>query len=191
MTSGQMLIVWRTAILGVAIMTIKGSVLVTASFGAGAASSAFLPIKPGSYVLAGVPCKGFAFTALSSDDGKKFSYTNASRCRSAIRSHVGNTYHLRRTCSALGDGTPTAPTVMEANYAMQSFSSVTICRGPNTPILSYRRCPRHGRGKAGDRRAGKLVRAAARTATYEDFDPLITALYFSDHCERLIKRPAS
>ena len=179
------------AIPGVAIMTIKESILVTAMFDAGAASSAVLPLKPGSDALLGVSCKDFAFTALSSYDGRKFSYAHASRCRSVIRSHVGTRYHLRKTCLALGDGTPTAPTVMEANYAMQSFSSVTICRGPNTPILSYRRCPRHGRGKAGDRRAGKLVRAAARTATYEDFDPLITALYFSDHCERLIKRPAS
>ena len=75
-----------------------------------AANGARLPLKPGTYVLAGTPCKDPPFAAMFSYDGRQFSYPHASGCQSTVLSHRGRSYRIRETCSALGDGTPTTST---------------------------------------------------------------------------------
>ena len=105
-----------------------------------AAQSATLPIKPGTYVLAGVPCSDPPFAATFDFDGKRFSYPHASDCRSVVHAQGGHTYRVRETCSALGDGSPTKADTTEATYKILSADMVRIVRGAKG-ASNYRRCP--------------------------------------------------
>jgi hypothetical protein len=113
-----------------------------------AAQAATLPLKPGTYVAAGTPCKDPPFAAMFGYDGRQFSYPHAAQCRSVIRAHPGKTYRVQETCSALGDGTPTKPDTMSATYTVLSPRTVAVNRGTGKDAIRYRWCPapwpRHG-----------------------------------------------
>ncbi len=113
-----------------------------------ASQAATLPLKPGSYVLEGTPCKDPPFAALFDYDGRAFSYPHAAQCRSIVRAHHGRTYRIEETCSAQGDGTPAKPDTMSAIYTVLSRQSVAIRKGQDKTSATYRWCrapsPRRG-----------------------------------------------
>lgn len=104
------------------------------------ASAATLPLRPGTYVLAGTSCRDPAFAAMFDYDGRHFSYPHATKCRSVIRSHAGRTYHVSETCSALGDGSATTPDTTQATYTIVSNARVHISHGSKDDASSYRWC---------------------------------------------------
>jgi hypothetical protein len=104
-----------------------------------AASAATLPLRPGTYVPAGSPCHDPALAAMFSYDGSKFSYPHASDCRSTITSHAGRTYRISETCSALGDGSASAPSTTLATYTILAHSRVQVSREHNA-ASPYRWC---------------------------------------------------
>ncbi len=108
--------------------------------GATAASAAELPLRPGTFVLAGTSCHAPPLAAMFTFDGHQFSYPHATHCRSTVRSHVGKTYRVTETCSALGDGSPTAPSTIETRYTIQSASHVRVGRGRADTGSAYRWC---------------------------------------------------
>jgi hypothetical protein len=106
-----------------------------------AANAAELPIKPGTYVLAGTPCKDPPFAAMFTYADGQFSYPHASDCRSRIVFHAGYHYRIAETCSALGDGTPTKPTTFTSTYTIESTTRLSIARTTGQMAVHYRRCP--------------------------------------------------
>jgi len=112
------------------------------------ASSATLPLRPGTYVETGSPCHDPALAALFDYDGRRFSYPHATNCRSVIQSHAGRTYRVTESCSALGDGSAAIPDTRQATYIVLSNSRVRIDRGPANTTSSYRWCasPRARKG---------------------------------------------
>lgn len=104
------------------------------------ADAAQLPLKPGTYVLAGTACKDPPFAATFSYDGRAFSYPHATRCRSVIASHNGKTYKIAETCSALGDGTPTTAQTLTATYRVDSWTRVEIRKPSQKGRSPYRWC---------------------------------------------------
>jgi len=105
------------------------------------ASAAVLPLKPGTYVSSRSACRDPAFAAMFSYDGRRFSYPNASGCRSVTLSQKGRRYHVRETCSAAGDGTPEASFTTETTYAIRSATQVSIINRGRKAALAYRWCP--------------------------------------------------
>ena len=105
-----------------------------------AASAAFLPLRSGTYVQSGTPCKDPPFAAMFAYDGHQFSYPHATQCRSLIRGHRAHGYRVEETCSALGDGTPAAPTIVETSYIVRSATRVLVGRN-GMASSSYRWCP--------------------------------------------------
>ncbi|HMI19637.1 MAG TPA: hypothetical protein VK533_08845 [Sphingomonas sp.] len=113
---------------------------------AAAANAAVLPLKPGSYVLVGTSCHAPAFAATFDYDGHRFAYPHASDCRSIVRAHAGQTYHVDETCSALGDGGAAAPTTTSATYTILSPALVRVRQGHAKTETAYKWCPA-GAGK--------------------------------------------
>ena len=107
---------------------------------AGVAQAASLPLRAGTYVLADVPCSDPPFAALFDYDGQHFSYPHATKCVSVITARAGATYGVRETCSALGDGTPTAPSTISARYRILSPDRVSIRQASAGKDRVYRRC---------------------------------------------------
>ncbi len=104
------------------------------------ADAASLPLKPGTYVLAGTPCKEPPFAAMFSYDGSAFSHPHATGCRSTVTSRNGRTYRIAETCSALGDGTPTMPVTLNATYLIKAPTMVEIRKPGLKDTLPYRSC---------------------------------------------------
>jgi hypothetical protein len=110
-------------------------------FVAASAQAAVLPLKPGTFVQANTPCRDPALAGVFSYDGRQFSYPHASRCRSVIVSHVGRTYRLRETCSALGDGGVAPPSTTLSSYRVMSATQVWVSHANSRFSYSYRWCP--------------------------------------------------
>jgi len=106
-----------------------------------AANAAALPLKPGTYVLAGTSCHEPPFAATFDYNGRRFSYPHASDCRSIVRAHSGKTYHVAETCAALGDGSATVPTTLTTSYTILSHVLVRVRQGHAKTDSSYRWCP--------------------------------------------------
>lgn len=104
------------------------------------ADAAQLPLKPGTYVLAGTACNDPPFAATFSYDGRAFSYPHATRCRSAVAAHNGKTYKIAETCSALGDGTPARAHTLTATYTVDSRTRVEIRKAGEKGRSLYRWC---------------------------------------------------
>lgn len=114
--------------------------LTLATLAGASANAASLPLRPGAFVLKDQPCRAPAFAAMFQYDGREFSYPHASRCRSTTLSHRGRTYRLRETCSALGDGSPAAPTTTVSSYEVVSPTEVRVSQGARHDASSYRWC---------------------------------------------------
>ncbi len=108
---------------------------------AAAANAAALPLKPGTYVMAGTSCHEPPFAATFDYDGRRFSYPHASDCRSIVRAHSGKTYHVTETCAALGDSSAATPTTLAATYTILSPTLVRVRQDHAKDDSSYRRCP--------------------------------------------------
>ena len=106
----------------------------------GFAQAATLPLKPGTFVQTSVPCKDPPFAAMFDYDGRALSYPHASHCRSAIASHEGRFYHVRETCTALGDGSAAAPSTSITLYKILSRQRVDVGQGGKASV-AYRWCP--------------------------------------------------
>ena len=102
--------------------------------------AAVLPLKPGNYVLASMPCRDPAFAGMFSYDGHQFSYPHATNCRSTLVSRLGRSYKVRETCSAAGDGSVTAPSVTTTTYTIQSDTRLLVADRTSGRPLAYRRC---------------------------------------------------
>lgn len=111
-------------------------------------SAATLPLRPGTYVQTGSPCHDPALAAVFNYDGRRFRYPHATDCRSVIQSHVGRTYYVTESCSALGDGSAAVADTTQATYTVLSNSRVRIGRGPADTTSSFRWCagPRARKG---------------------------------------------
>ena len=107
---------------------------------AGAAQAANLPLRPGTYVLAGTPCAQPPFAAMFDYDGRAFSYPHASHCRSVVLSRAGRTYRVRETCSAAGDGTPEKPVTLVSTYRVLSRERVELRKVGSKGADTYRWC---------------------------------------------------
>jgi hypothetical protein len=105
-----------------------------------AAQAATLPLKPGTYVLATVPCNDPPFAATFDYDGRHFSYPHATHCSSAIVSRDDRLYRVRETCSALGDGSPTAASTVVTSYRILSRDRVDVRQAKETDYSTYRWC---------------------------------------------------
>lgn len=104
------------------------------------ADAAQLPLKPGTYVLAGTACKDPPFAATFSYGGRAFSYPHAAKCRSTVAAHNGKSYKIAETCSALGDGTPTKAHTLTATYTVDSSTRVEIRKAGRNGRSLYRWC---------------------------------------------------
>jgi len=102
--------------------------------------AAVLPLRPGTFVLTGVPCRHAAFGALFTYDGRQFSYPHASGCRSVILSQTGRAYRLSETCSTLGDGSPTARVTTITSYKITSPTHLWVGNRNGRASASYRWC---------------------------------------------------
>lgn len=106
-----------------------------------AAAAGPLPLKPGTYVLIDSPCADHPNAAEFSYDGRGFSYPHSSRCVSKVLSIKGSTYRVATTCSAAGDGSPTAPLTLTSTYRVTSRTRVSVRQGAAKSAASYRWCP--------------------------------------------------
>jgi len=104
-------------------------------------AAATLPLKPGTYVLADVPCTNPPLAALFTYDGRQFSYPHATGCRSIIQSHVGQVYRVQTRCSALGDGSRATPTTSLSSYVIASATRVSVGAGNGHARSTFRWCP--------------------------------------------------
>jgi hypothetical protein len=103
-------------------------------------SAATLPLNQGTYVLTRTPCRDPAFATMFEYEGRRFSYPHATQCRSVIRAHLGRAYRVSETCSALGDGSASAPETSQATYTILSNTRVRVSRGSDALVSSYRWC---------------------------------------------------
>ncbi|THD64630.1 hypothetical protein [Phenylobacterium sp.] len=109
------------------------------SAGAGVAAAS-LPLKPGTYVLAGQSCRDPALAGVFTYDGKAFSSAHAAGCRSLVRSHSEGVYHVWTACSALGDGSPAKETSALTTYAIRSPTEVEVRQDQEASGSIFRWC---------------------------------------------------
>lgn len=114
--------------------------VITLAVLATSANAATLPLKPGSYVLADTPCKAAPFAAMFEYKGQGFSYPHASRCRSTILSHSGQSYRVKETCAAQGDGTPAKPVTLTSTYTVKGMTQVDVRKTGTRATSPYRWC---------------------------------------------------
>ena len=106
------------------------------------ACAATLPLTDGTYVLEGTACREAPFAAQFTYQSGAFSYPHATQCRSSIASRYGQSYVVRETCAAAGDGTPTKADTSTTRYRVQSSDRVTLTKqyGADRSPATYRRC---------------------------------------------------
>jgi Domain of unknown function (DUF305) len=105
-----------------------------------AAHAASLPLRPGGYVLKGQPCAAPPLAAMFSYDGREFTYPHASQCRFTVLSHRGHVYRLREVCSALGDGSSSAPATTVSSYEIASQTEILVSGAGHHGASHYRWC---------------------------------------------------
>ena len=108
------------------------------------AQAASLPLRRGTFVTMGQSCSDAPLASLFHYDGMAFSYPHASQCRSDIVAQSGQTYTVRETCSALGDGTPAQPSTTTSTYAIISATEVRVGKDDGHGATAYRWCPAGG-----------------------------------------------
>ncbi len=107
-------------------------------------AQAALPITPGAYVRDGVPCQDAPLAAVLAYDGKTFSGPHESDCATTVLSRRGQTYRLKTTCHAAGDGSPAAASTQAQTVTVRSASHITFGHttgAGQTDRAGYRLCP--------------------------------------------------
>jgi hypothetical protein len=100
-----------------------------------------LPLRSGTYVLSGTPCRDAPFAAMMRFDSKGLSDPHSAQCRSRILARSGSRYRLTTTCRANGDGSPATPTTKIATMRIRTTASfVYVAAGPISNGSIYRLC---------------------------------------------------
>ncbi len=104
-----------------------------------ASTNSLVPIAAGTWVRDGTACQDAPFAAQFSFDGQAFAGPHASGCRTKVLSHDSDSYRMSTTCTALGDGTPTAKTTEVQRLTIVSPTTVRFSHSKDTAI--YHHCP--------------------------------------------------
>lgn len=105
------------------------------------AADAMLPINAGTYVASGrKACEGAALASVITFDGRSFSGPHASDCQTIILGQHGQSYSVKTTCRAFGDGTPTIPSTVFQSVRIKSRSAFALTR--DNKKIDYALCPK-------------------------------------------------